>query len=143
MLLTYKTSEHSPRHTGFIAAYEGKELEKKKKFFQIFFSNYYYFLFFFQFLNENFWHQICIHKTYLKIIDNPYLVGKIFKNISPDSVWSSRTCPANLGVWSCLVMKFQKSSPVQPYILLCSKTTTGIPRFPRFRFSLFLICRGL
>ena len=27
MLLTYKTSEHSPLHTGFLAAYEGKENE--------------------------------------------------------------------------------------------------------------------
>ena len=31
-------------------------------------------------------------------IDNLYLVGKMFKNISPDSVRSGRTCPANLGV---------------------------------------------
>ena len=33
-------------------------------------------------------------------IDNLYLVGEIFKNISQDSVQSSRTCPANLGVQS-------------------------------------------
>ena len=39
-------------------------------------------------------------------IDNPYLVGKMFKNMSQDSVRSDRTCPANLGVWSC---------PVEPY----------------------------
>ena len=26
MLLTYKTSEHSPRHLGFLAAYEGMEI---------------------------------------------------------------------------------------------------------------------
>ena len=34
-------------------------------------------------------------------IDNPYLVGKMLKSISPDSVRSGRTCPANLGVRSC------------------------------------------
>ena len=28
LLLTYKTSEHSPKHTGFIAAYEGKLFTK-------------------------------------------------------------------------------------------------------------------
>ena len=33
----------------------------------------------------------------------------MFKNISPDSVQSSRTCPANLGVRSCPVL----SGPVQ------------------------------
>ena len=54
-------------------------------------------------------------------IDNPRLVGNMFKDISPDSVRSSRTClagpvrqdlsvsgrtcPANLGVQSCLVKK--------------------------------------
>ena len=38
-------------------------------------------------------------------IDNPYLVGKMFKNISPDSVRSGRTCPANLVVQSCPVRK--------------------------------------
>ena len=38
-------------------------------------------------------------------IDNLYLIGKMFKNISPDSVWSGRSCPANLGVWSCPVRK--------------------------------------
>jgi hypothetical protein len=46
MLLTYKTSEHSPRHTGFIAAYEGKELEKKKKIL----SNFFFQLLLFSFL---------------------------------------------------------------------------------------------
>ena len=34
-----------------------------------------------------------------------YLYGKIFKIISPDSVQSGRTCPANLGVQSCPVRK--------------------------------------
>ena len=38
-------------------------------------------------------------------IDSPYLVGKMFKNISQDSVQSDRTCPANLGVRSCPVRK--------------------------------------
>ena len=31
---------------------------------------------------------------------------KCLKNISPDSVQSDRTCPANLGVRSCPVKKF-------------------------------------
>ena len=38
-------------------------------------------------------------------IDNPYLVGKMLKSISPDSVRSGRTCPANLVVRSCPVRK--------------------------------------
>ena len=33
-------------------------------------------------------------------IDSRYLVGKIFKNVSLDSVWFGRTCLANLGVRS-------------------------------------------
>ena len=47
-------------------------------------------------------------------IDNPYLVGKMLKSISPDSVRSGRTCPANLGVRSCPVRKLicpVRSSP--------------------------------
>ena len=38
-------------------------------------------------------------------IDNLYLLGKMFKNISPDSVQSGRRCLANLGVWSDPVRK--------------------------------------
>ena len=34
-----------------------------------------------------------------------YLFGRMFKYISPDSVRSGRTCPANLGVWSGPVRK--------------------------------------
>ena len=47
-------------------------------------------------------------------IDNPYLVGKMLKSISPDSVRSGKTCPANLGVRSCPVRKLicpVRSSP--------------------------------
>ena len=47
-------------------------------------------------------------------IDNPYLVGKMLKSISPDSVRSGRTCPANLSVRSCPVRKLicpVRSSP--------------------------------
>ena len=45
-----------------------------------------------------------IQKVFFKIffID---LFGKMFENISPDSVQSGRTCPANLGVRSCPVRK--------------------------------------
>ena len=52
----------------------------------------------------------------LKVEKNPFfylfiffLFGKMFKNISPDSVQSRRICPAILGVWSCTVRKL---SPV-------------------------------
>ena len=38
-------------------------------------------------------------------IDNLYLEGKMFKDVSSDSALSGRTCLANLGVWSCLVRK--------------------------------------
>ena len=44
-----------------------------------------------------------------------YLYGKIFEIISPDSVRSGRTCPANLGVRSCPVRKLicpVRSSPM-------------------------------
>ena len=42
---------------------------------------------------------------YHMAIETRYLVGKMFKNISPDSVRSGRTCPAKLGVRSCPVRK--------------------------------------
>ena len=45
-------------------------------------------------------------------IDNLNLVGKMFENVSPGSVRSGRTCPANLGVQSCPVRKL--ISPVPP-----------------------------
>ena len=47
-------------------------------------------------------------------IDNLYLVGKMLKSISPDSVRFGRTCLANLGVRSCPVRKLKypvQSSP--------------------------------
>ena len=43
-----------------------------------------------------------------------YLVCKMFKNVSPDLVWSSRTCLANLGVQSCPVRKFICSVRLRP-----------------------------
>ena len=74
---------------------EHKKFQKfQKKNFKFFFK-----IFFFIY----FWHQI--QWPYLMRIDNPYLVGKMFKNISPDSVRSGRTCPVNLGVPSCPVRK--------------------------------------
>ena len=48
---------------------------------------------------------ICVQWPYLMRIDNLYLVGKMFKNISPDLVRSGRSCLANLGVRSCPVRK--------------------------------------
>ena len=46
-------------------------------------------------------------------IDNLNLVGEMFKNISPDSVWSGRTCLANFGVLS----RWEAHMPslVEPY----------------------------
>ena len=54
---------------------------------------------------QNFWRQICFQGAYFERIDNPYLVCKMFENISLDLVLSGRTCPANLGVRSCPVRK--------------------------------------
>ena len=45
-------------------------------------------------------------------IDNLYLVGKMFKSISPDSVRSGRTCPENVGVLSG--QETHMPSPVEP-----------------------------
>jgi hypothetical protein len=42
---------------------------------------------------------------YPKRNDNPYLVCKMFRNISPDLVRCGRTCRANLCVRSCPVRK--------------------------------------
>ena len=59
-------------------------------------------------------HQICVQFGTLSLmrIDNPYLVGKMFKNISPDSVWS--------GKFGCPVLSSQEThmpSPVESYRL--------------------------
>ena len=51
--------------------------------------------------NPNFFCQI----FFFSIFFFKNLVGKMFKNISPDSVRSGRTCPANLGVRSRPVRK--------------------------------------
>ena len=67
------------------------------------FSN--FFQIFILFIYFIFWHQICVQGPYLMRIDNLYLVRKMFKSIRPDSVLSSRTCLANLGVRSCPVRK--------------------------------------
>ena len=64
---------------------------------------FFFFKFFFQIFFKNFFYE--------------YLYGKMFKNISPDSVRSVRTCPANLGVQSCPVKKLicpVRSSPTPP-----------------------------
>ena len=49
--------------------------------------------------------QIFFFKIFFKNFFYDYLFGKMFKNISPDSVRSGRTCPANLVVRSCPVKK--------------------------------------
>ena len=100
-------------------------------FFQIFFFNFLFsifFLFIFKYIPiENFWHQICVHGPYHMRIDNLYLLGKMYKNISPDSVRSGRTCPANLG--SGLVRKLicpVRLSPKRMLLsqIICSKERT-------------------
>ena len=53
---------------------------------------------------------ICVQWPYLMRIDNLYLVGKMFKNVSPDSVRS--------GKFGCPVLSGQEThmpSPVEPY----------------------------
>ena len=72
-----------------------------KLFFQIlFFFRFYFFFYYFLYLfcledfDTNF---VSRDLLMLKKNDNMYLLGKMFKNISPYSVWSVRTCPANLG----------------------------------------------
>ena len=97
----------------------GKKIKKKiskKKFqkkFSKFFSRFFFCLFNW---SGNFRHQIFVQVPYLMKSNNLLLVGETFKNISPDSVRSGRTCPANLGVRSCPVRKLicpVRSSPTQ------------------------------
>ena len=77
---------------------DGNFLEKKIKNSNSFQNN-----FFKIFSLIYFWQQISVKGSCLMRVD--ILVIKIFKNISPDSVQSGRTCPTNLGVWSCTVRK--------------------------------------
>ena len=68
-------------------------------------------------------------------IDNPYLIGKMFKDISPDSVQSGMTRPANLGVRSCPVKKLICPVRFSPKLLsknlvsLYKNSETGKKRF--------------
>ena len=86
------------------------EIKIKKKYdFLCFFPDFFLFIW-----SKNFWHQICVQGPYLVRIYKPYLLSKMFNNISLDSVRSGRTCPANLGVRSCPVRKLRcpvRSSP--------------------------------
>ena len=69
---------------------------------KIFLSNFFSRLFFYLFIwTSNFWHEICVQGPYLTRIDNLWLACKMFKCISPDSVWSGRTCLAG-PVWQDL-----------------------------------------
>ena len=56
------------------------------------------------------------------IIDNLYLIGKMFKNISLDSVRSGRTCPTNLGVRSCPVRKLICPNNVKHKLIPCRRS---------------------
>ena len=93
-----------------------KRKKKKKKMKELNFWGF-FFQFFFNFFllssihlvkEHNFWHQLCVRGPNV-------MAGKMFENISPDSVRSSNTCTANLGVRSCPVMKLicpVRSSPI-------------------------------
>ena len=80
--------------------FKNRKKNPKTFFLKNIFSNFFFKFFCLLIWSRNFWHQICVQGPYLMRIDNLYLVGKMFKNISPDSVRSGRTCPANLGVLS-------------------------------------------
>ena len=55
-------------------------------------------------------------------IDSLYMEGKMLKNISPDSVRSGRTCPANLDVRSCPVRKLICPVRSSPTLRLCDSS---------------------
>ena len=104
--------------------------EKLLKFEAEFFFN------FFQFsLSENLWHQICVQESCLMRIDNPYLVGKMFKNLSLDSVRSCRTCPAHLGVRSCPVRKSICPVRSSPTLYFLKWSNGEVPKMGKFRYS--------
>ena len=60
------------------------------------------------FLFIYFWHKVTR-------IDNPYLVGKILKNLNPDSVWSGNS----------YAQSRKHPSPVEPCYNSSAKETTG------------------
>ena len=78
-----------------------------------FFKCFFFQFFFFQFFSNSFFRIFFFYlfvlgtfdTKFLMRIDNLYLAGKMFKNICLDSVWSGRTCLANLDVRSCPVRK--------------------------------------
>ena len=102
---------------------------------KIFLSNFFSRLFFYLFIwTSNFWHEICVQGPYLTRIDNLWLACKMFKSISPDSVWSGRTCLAG-PVWqdlsgrTCLagsVWQVWVSSPVRSGNS-CAKSSRALP----------------
>ena len=96
----------------FLPGHQTFNTFKNRKEIQFFLSNFFFQIFSFKFFLSKislvgiyFWHQISIQGPYLTSIDNQYLVGKMFKNISWDSVRSGKTCSAKLVVRSCLVRK--------------------------------------
>ena len=91
-----------------------KAMEKKSKKFGKKKIKFFFKKFISRFFLVYFWNQICVQWPYLMRIDNPYLVGKMLKNISPDTVRSGRTCPGN---FECPVLSGQEThmpSPVEP-----------------------------
>jgi hypothetical protein len=88
------------------------KIEKNlNSFFSIFFFNFFFKIIFFVYLfgqrtfGTKFVSRLWELITY-------YLVGKIFENISSDSVRSGRTCSANLCVRSCPVRKLICPPPI-------------------------------
>ena len=67
--------------------------------------------------------KIYVQGHYPMKIDNLYLIGKFFENISQDSVRSGKTCPAKLGVRSCPVGKLicpVRSGPIWEVLKQCA-----------------------
>ena len=59
---------------------------------------------------------------YLTQVDYPYVVGKMFKNISPDLVRSGRTCPVLSG------QEIHMPSPVEPYFVGLITSTENVQK---------------
>ena len=56
----------------------------------------------------------------------------MFRNISPDSVRSGRTCPANLGVQSCLVRKLICPVRLSPTLISLINVEPTLTNFEKF-----------
>ena len=92
-----KISKKGINNTKFVELY--RTSRPVQKFGRFFFSLFYFIFFIYLFgLGAQLFAPICVKGPYV-------MAGKMFEKISPDSVRSGRTCPANLGVRSCPVRK--------------------------------------